>query len=223
MWACISALVWADAHSQSLQLSSPRGGDVLHRTGRNQGFFDMTFDAAQDLMAQGCAIHMLANGRRVAYWIPDPLLPAGALGVPGLWGLNNGMWETFTKGRRKSVSVALPPGQYRAWVVQACAAAGGGYTMDQSHVGSNATTWNSFWETWRESDCGDAKQKCERSQEVSFTVSRAPGAASARRIELSFPGSHAVIKQGDPLLLQIALGGLLPDEQEVIIMIIIFT
>ena len=217
MWACISALVWAVAHSQSLHLSSPRGGDVLHKTGRNQGFFDMAFDVAQDLIAQGCAINMLANGMRVAYWIPVPLPPAGALGVPELWGLNDDKWETFSKGRRKSVSVALPPGQYRAWVVQACTAAGVGYTIDQSHIGSNATTWNSFWATWRESDCGDAKQKCERSPEVSFTVSRAPGAASARRIELSFPGSHAVINKGDALLLQIALGGLSLEEQLVII------
>jgi hypothetical protein len=230
IWACIIALVrTGGAQAQALELASPRTGDVLHVTSRNQGFFDMAFDATQDLIAQGCAIHMLANGRRVAYWIPDPMLPAGALGVPGLWGLN-GEWETFTKGRRKSVSVALPPGHYRAWVVQACAVAGAGYLMDQSHIGSNATTWNSFWAIWRESDCGDAKQKCERSQDVSFTVSRVPGAASAPRVELSFPGSLAVIKQGDPLLLQIALVGLLSketrsffDEQQVRIMIIIFT
>lgn len=166
----------------------------------NQGFIDIAFDAAEELIAQGCAIHMLlAHGGRVAYWIPDPMLPAGAFGVLGLWGLN-GKWEAFTRGRRKSVSVRLPLGQHRAWVVQACA------------TGANATAWDSFWATWRESDCVDLQYSCERSREVSFTVTLAPGRSSPR-VELSFPGSLAVIKQGDPLLIQVALWGLLPSEQ----------
>jgi len=194
MWACISAL------GQAVEFARPAEGEVMQITPGNQGFIDMAFDAAEEQIAQGCAIHMLlAGGGRVAYWIPDPMLPAGAFGVPGLWELN-GKWEAFTRGRRKSVSVKLPLGQHRAWVVQACAA------------GANPTAWDSFWATWRESDCDDPQYSCQQSLEVSFTVTVSPGRSSPR-VELSFPGSIAVIKQGDPLLLQLALWGLLPSEQ----------
>ena len=180
------------------QLVSPRSGEVLHPTGRNQGFFDLAFESSEEV-PQGCAIIMLLNGARVAHWIPDPLLPAGSAGAPGLWGLNE-KWDTFSRGLRKSVSVALPLGQHRAWAVAVCPA-GGGVPL--------------VWETWKEGDCEGPKCSCERGPEVPFSVVPPPGGwrTAVPRVELVFPGSLAVIKQGDPLTLRISLHGLGMEEQ----------
>ena len=105
-------LAFAGGRGAGLSVTSPREGDILFASGRNQAFMDLSFDLATELR-QGCAIHMLLDERRIAYWIPDPMLPAGATGEPNLWEMNSWI-ETFAKGRPRSISVKMQPGPHRA-------------------------------------------------------------------------------------------------------------
>ena len=185
------------ARSEGIVMISPKDGDVLYATGSNQGFMDLTFDFAAKLR-QGCAIHMLLDNRRVAYWIPDPMLPAGATGEPNLWRMN-GWTEAFTKGMRTSISVYIQPGSHRAWVTMACKSGQG-----------------DLWKTWDESECASRAHgaTCMRSPKVAFSVSPLKG-ASTPRVELTFPGSPAVVKHGSPIVIDVSLSGmLLADESD---------